>query len=308
VSINTFTSPDVTNATMYPEPTNAATNGRNQILTAFTDVTNQLNTEVRDKINPYLTAAGTILRQAIINGNFAINQRVVSGTVTLASGVYGHDRWKAGATGCTYTFATSANITTITITAGSLQQVIEGSNLITGTYVLSWAGSAQGKIDAGSYGTTGITGSATGGTNLTVEFGSGTLSKVQFNFGTDAIPFSPKSLNDELLACQRYYEKSYALSDPAGTSIAGVEIAIAYTTSKTQGFSFKVRKRAAPTVTIYSRIGTINKIGVATTGADAGTSVTAGGFERGVPGLDDSGTGFTVGVGYSYHWTADAEL
>lgn len=150
---------------------------------------------------------GSVLRQAIINGNFAINQRVVTGTVTLSAGAYGHDRWKAGATGCTYTFATSGNVTTITITAGSLQQIIEGSNLFTGTYVLSWVGTSQGKISAGAYGASGITGSATGGTNLTVEFGIGTLSKAQFNFGTAVLPFSPKSFAEELALCRRYYRK-----------------------------------------------------------------------------------------------------
>lgn len=95
-------------------------------------------------------AIGT--KNAIINGNFGINQRGVSGTVSLAAGAYGHDRWKAGASGCTYTFVTSQNVTTITITAGTLQQVIEGLNLQSGTYLLSWTGTAQGRVDSGSYG------------------------------------------------------------------------------------------------------------------------------------------------------------
>jgi len=77
------------------------------------------------------------VKNAIINGNFQINQRGVSGTVTLAAGAYGHDRFKAGASGCTYTFATSNNVTTLTISAGSLIQVVEGLNLYTDTYTLS---------------------------------------------------------------------------------------------------------------------------------------------------------------------------
>lgn len=64
-------------------------------------------------------------RNKIINGNFNINQRKVSGTVTLSAGVYGHDRWKAGASGCTYTFSASGGVTTIDITAGSLVQIVE---------------------------------------------------------------------------------------------------------------------------------------------------------------------------------------
>jgi hypothetical protein len=86
------------------------------------------------------------------NGGFAVNQRTyVSGTA-LAAGAYGHDRWKAGAGGGTYTFAApSGPSNSITITAGTLQQVIEGAALAGGTYTLSWTGTAQGRIGAGSY-------------------------------------------------------------------------------------------------------------------------------------------------------------
>ena len=143
-------------------------------------------------------------RNRIINGNFSINQRAVTGTVVLGAGVYGHDRWKGGASGCTYTYSTTNNVTTITITAGSLQQVIEGSNLDSGTHVLSWTGTAQGKIGAGSYAASGVTGSATGGTNLTIEFNTGTISKVQFEFGSTASVSFENRMGMELILCQRY--------------------------------------------------------------------------------------------------------
>jgi hypothetical protein len=146
------------------------------------------------------------VKNAIINGNFCINQRAVSGTVTLAAGVYGHDRWKAGASGCTYTFATTNNVTTLTISAGSLIQVIEGLNLYSGTYTLSWTGTAQGKIGAGSYAGSGVTGAAVGGTNLNIEFNTGTVSLVQFEPGSVATPFERRLYGDELLLCQRYFQ------------------------------------------------------------------------------------------------------
>lgn len=145
-------------------------------------------------------------RNKIINGNFAVNQRAVSGTVTLTAGAYGHDRWKAGASGCTYTFATVANVTTITITAGSLIQIVEGINLQSGTQVLSWQGTAQGKIGSGDYGASGVTGAATGGANLTVEFGTGTLSNVQLEEGSVATEFEQRPFGLELALCQRYYQ------------------------------------------------------------------------------------------------------
>lgn len=144
------------------------------------------------------------LTNKLINSNFSINQRAVSGTVTLAAGVYGHDRWRAGAGGCTYTFATALNITTLTITAGTLQQVIEGVNLQSGAHKLSWTGTAQGRVDSGSYGATGVTGTAVGGTNQTVEFGTGTLSLVQYEFGLVVTLFEQRLIGMELSLCFRY--------------------------------------------------------------------------------------------------------
>jgi hypothetical protein len=222
-------------------------------------------------------AAELSARNAIINGNFGINQRGVSGTVTLAAGAYGHDRWKAGASGCTYTFATSGNVTTLTISAGSLIQVIEGINLFDGTYVLSWTGTAQGKIGAGSFGNSGITGSVTGGTNLNIEFGTGTVSLVQFEQGTIATPFEHRSFGQELALCQRYFESGGALTFIVVSNVTGVFPA--------RGFA--VTKRADPTMTISPNAGT---------GADI--TALAQGFYQSVSNSVDSGAA----------WTASAEL
>lgn len=176
---------------------------------------------------------------AIINGNFQVNQRGVSGTVTLAAGAYGHDRWKAGASGCTYTFATVNNVTTLTISAGSLIQVIEGLNLYSGTYTLSWTGTAQGKIGAGSYAGSGVTGSVTGGTNLNIEFGTGTLSLVQFEPGVEASPFERRDYGRELIMCQRYFEigtfKLYLAT--GGLMACAIQYAIEKRSTATVSFS-----------------------------------------------------------------------
>lgn len=161
--------------------------------------------EVDGKINTANSQRTIIGGGAIINGNFDINQRAVSGTVTLSAGQYGHDRFRGGASGCTYTFATSLNVTTLTISAGSLQQEIEGVNLESGTYVLSWSGTSQGKIGAGSLGASGIIGTVTGGTNLVIEFGTGTLSKVKLEKGSVATAYILKSYADELRDCHRYF-------------------------------------------------------------------------------------------------------
>ncbi len=189
-------------------------------------------------------------RNAIINGNFGVNQRGVSGTVSLAAGAYGHDRWKAGSSGCTYTFATSENVTTITISAGSLIQVVEGLNLQTGTYSLSWQGTAQGKIGAGSYGNSGITGAVTGGTNLNIEFGTGTLSLVQLEKGSVATPFEFRSIGQELQLCQRY---CYVISRVAGQG--GVRVALDGNTASNLAYPttiFNQNMRANPSLSVSS--------------------------------------------------------
>jgi hypothetical protein len=211
-----------------------------------------------------INGGSTGAKNAIINGNFGINQRAVSGTVTLSAGVYGHDRWKAGASGCTYTFATSGNVTTLTISAGSLIQVIEGINLESGTYTLSWTGTAQGKIGAGSYGASGITGTAVGGTNLNIEFDTGTVSLVQFESGTVATPFERRQFGQELALCQRYFQKS-------PSSVSYVIQANTY-----NSLSFKVSMRTAPTTTLTSSTGSITDVNVNTEGLYATCNVTQG--------------------------------
>lgn len=189
---------------------------------------------------------------AIINGNFQINQRAVSGTVTLAAGIYGHDRWKAGASGATYTFATTNNVTVLTISAGSLIQVIEGVNLYSGTYALSFSGTAQGKIGAGSFAASGVTGTAVGGTNLNIEFNTGTVSLVQFQPGSEVSPFERRDIGRELILCQRYLP--VIVSTPGSTGFA----ASGFAQSSSQGnilYMFKTTTRVPPTGLVAVNIG-----------------------------------------------------
>jgi len=148
-------------------------------------------------------------KNRIIDGGFTINQRGYTSGTSLSSGSYGHDRWKGGASGGTYTFtqgSTGVN-TTITITAGSIIQVIEGANLPEGgTYVLSWTGTAQGKIGSGSFGASGITGTITAGTNTNIEFNTGTCGNVQLEVGSTATSFDYRPYTTELQLAQRYFQ------------------------------------------------------------------------------------------------------
>ena len=147
----------------------------------------------------------------IINGNFAINQRVqVSGTA-IGAGSYGHDRWKAGASGCTYTFTAGLPDTTVTITAGTLTQVIEAGMIEGGVYTLSWTGAAQARVyqgtPTGAYAAGPLTtASLLAGVNAIVEFNAGTLTRVKLEIGSVATPFNRQSLAKSMADCQRYYQ------------------------------------------------------------------------------------------------------
>jgi hypothetical protein len=72
-------------------------------------------------------AAGVPGANLLINPDFRINQRgYASGGTIGGAYAYGmHDRWKSGASGGIYTFTQLASSTQITITAGSIVQVIE---------------------------------------------------------------------------------------------------------------------------------------------------------------------------------------
>lgn len=247
-------------------------------------------------------------RNKIINGNFGLNQRAVAGTVVLAAGVYGHDRFKAGVGGCTYTFATSANVTTLTITAGTLRQVIEGANLRSGTHILSWTGTATARVDAGAYGASGITGTAVGGTNQTIEFATGTVSLVQYEQGSVATPFELRPIGTELALCQRYYEKSYDLATVPGTitNTSAHEFTSAATTWYLTGTIKYLQKRSTPTIVIYSSsTGASGQLFEIASAADKTASTSFAGDKTARVFWDDRVLSKT---GYRFHWTSAAEL
>ena len=252
-------------------------------------------------------------RQRLINGSFAVNQRAVSGSVVLAAGVYGHDRWKAGASGCSYTFATTAGVTTLTITAGSLVQVVEDRNIEAGAHVASWTGTATARLNnSGAYAATPVSGTLTGGASAYLEFSTGTLSNVQLEPGTVATAVERRSYAAELALCQRYFTTSYD-SVAAGTAAAAANRRVAVSTSSTTPgvqfqVSYPVTMRAAPTITFYNpstgAAGTMRN-------ETAGTDLAIGTF--GTPGKDffaafNSAAAATVQNIYAMHFTANAEL
>lgn len=144
-------------------------------------------------------------RNRLINADFKVNQRAFVSGASLSAGAYGHDRWKGGASGATYTFTSDSPAAAVTITAGTLQQVIEGAAMEGGTFVLTWSGTAQGRVNGGSYGASPITVSGlAAGTNATVEFGTGTLLAPQFE-PNSATYYERRPPAAERALCERYY-------------------------------------------------------------------------------------------------------
>lgn len=212
----------------WPDTANNLLKRRNATNTAWVVEGGLLGNPTNQNVSSLNGGPLAGMRNKLINGGFRVNQRGVSGTVALAAGAYGHDRWKAGASGCTYTFSTSANVTTLTISAGSLMQVVEGINLQSGQHVLSWQGTAQGRIDGGTYGASGVLGTAVGGTNQTIEFNTGTLAFVQYEPGAIKTPFEQRFYDQELGLCQRYYFRQTGNSSYVGIAqaISGLTVIV----------------------------------------------------------------------------------
>lgn len=152
----------------------------------------------------------------LINGDFRINQRAYVSAAALAAGIYGHDRWKGGASGGTYSFVGIGQ--TVTIAASkTLIQVVEDKNVAGGTYVLSWTGTALGRVGVNTATPAGtfvaspiILTSQLALTTMSVEFGNGasagTLSNVKLEQGWMPTPFQQAPYADELNRCQRYFQ------------------------------------------------------------------------------------------------------
>ena len=196
-------------------------------------------------------------RNKIINGDFRINQRGYTSASNLASGSYGFDRWKSTFTNTTLTFTSAPQGQMVTINSGgSVEQIIERQNIPAGTYVLTWTGTATGRVyNTGatppSYAASPILVTLDGSANVEVEFtasgGTRTLQNVQLEAGSVPSAFEYRPIGAEVALCQRYYQTGatkstgYSFYNPIGDpGLRGENILIA----------FKVSMRAEPVASI----------------------------------------------------------
>jgi hypothetical protein len=133
------------------------------------------------------------------------------------------------------------------------------------------------------------------------------ITGVQLEANTTATPFEHLQYGQQLALCQRYYEKSYNQSTvPATAQIAGAASSVSSSSAPTQGngVTFKVTKRAAPTMAIYN--GVTGAVGYSYRVSDAASVATTfshvGEHAAAYINIPSSANG------YYFHFTADSEL
>jgi hypothetical protein len=278
---------------------------------------------------------GSATSNLVINGAFEINQRVYVSAANLASGDSGFDRWKSNFTNTTLSFTAAPQGQEVTInTSGGLQQIIERANITAGEYTLSFSGTAEGRIynfgaTPPAYAASPITATLDGLQDVVVEFtsdgSSKTLGFVKLEKGSTATSFTRHgdSVQSELAACQRYYEKSNNIDiapgqlNSLGNGFIGnvtqtLSSGVAGNVAGINAVPFKVTKRAAPTMRVYDYDGTIDAVRVYPPDAKK-TGVTglaniqmSGSFQF----MSFSATSQAISTANNllFHWTADAEL
>jgi hypothetical protein len=132
------------------------------------------------------------------------------------------------------------------------------------------------------------------------------ITGVQLERGSVATSFDFRSIGQELLLCQRYYEKSYTQTTVPGTATQdGCFMTLRIDSVGAGSEKYKVTKRAAPTITTY------NPEAANTTGAR--NYSTNGNVTTTITGIGDTGFYFvpgssSVGNGIGIQWVAAIEL
>jgi hypothetical protein len=203
----------------------------------------------------------TGFRNKIINGDFKVNQRNYNSGSGLSSGAYSFDRWKSNFTLTTLTFTPAPQGQEVTINnEGVIKQVVEQTNIPAGTYVLSWTGTATGRVyNTGAtppdFAASPIVVTLDGTANVEVEFtaidGSKTLQNVQLEQGSSVSPFEYRPITIETLLCHRYYFRE----KPTGGSLSFIATGQAGTTQSVQAFfSLPVPMRTSPIIEAHGDV------------------------------------------------------
>lgn len=163
-------------------------------------------------------SVASAVKNLLTNAGFWFNDSGYVSNAGLTSGQRGHDGFKAGASGCNYTFTQNGNLPIqINITGGTLITAVEDFNFADydGDVTVSWEGSAQARVKNGlttdlsseSYAASPITITKIADTGLSLEFNTGTVGKIVVNEGATAQAFPGYDINEERRRSQRYVQK-----------------------------------------------------------------------------------------------------
>lgn len=140
------------------------------------------------------------------------------------------------------------------------------------------------------------------------------IEQLQINTGSTLAPWAmrSRSMGEEVAAAQRYYEKSYPITQAVASSTDLGCASWAQSSAVGNGSflhiapRFIVEKRASPTVTLYDNVGGTPKVdigGVSTTAATANVSTRSFSITN-----NSGGSVGAAGTVDEAHWTADARL
>ncbi len=214
--------------------------------TLYDFITDLLGTDSTNKAaaRDLLTTPGAAgLRNLLVNGDFRINQRAwISGTASTSSNQYCLDRWRIVTLGQSITWAADGAGLIVTAPAGGIDQLIDASSIVGGTYAVDWDGTATCTVN-GQAVTKGGTVTLAANAQATVRFSGGTVTRARIEPGR-TLPWEPRPRWLEQLICMTYYEQPTTVARIyAGAS--GAKVTVRY----------RVPKRVTPTVTFVSNIG-----------------------------------------------------
>lgn len=148
---------------------------------------------------------------------------------------------------------------------------------------------------------------------LSGQLGLFEVAQVQLEEGASSTDFDLRPLAQELLLCQRYYEKSYNLTTfPGAVTDVGQAAFFLFglpNANYSGGTSshYKATKRSNPAVTLYSPAtgltGRVYNAGNASDVTASAVSIGQGGFF-----VNSAAFGPTVTINLRWQWTADAEI
>jgi hypothetical protein len=207
----------------------------------------------------------------------------------------------------TYSIPVANTWTQVNVTvAGDTTGTWTGATNGVGVYVIFGLGSGSATSGTANTWASAYYTAPTGATSVVGTNGATFyITGVQLEVGSSATGFEYRQYQQELALCQRYYETT-ATNGVIGINETSVQVV--WNTAYCTAPQFKVTKRAAPTVTIYSRGGTAGQVSSTASGVNVSTATASNISSSGIWSifLTTSQTAYSAGMEAGF--TASAEL